>query len=421
MIQWYPALPTGWQHGRVKSVAHRVTDGAHISPDTEGGVYDFVSTRDVKQGQIDFAGSLKTTPETYKYMVKTGCQPFPGDVLFSKDGTVGETAIVRVRKEFVVASSLVIVSPRQEVMNSDFLAYVFASKISKDQAASLMRGAGLPRLSVGNLARVEVPIPPLAEQQSIVGFLDHETAQIDALVAKQEEFIEFLRERRRAAIEVAVSEVGMSGPRLKHIIRSVRQGWSPQCYSWPADGIDSWAILKVGAVNGGVFRPTENKKLPAEEAPRPEAVVQRGDLIVSRANTRDLVGSAAVVEGDFPRLMLSDKLYAFTLNEDQALPQFVAAVLGSRKWRDLIEMQATGASSSMLNISQSDIVNLPMTLPPVEEQRRILTHLDDQTARIDALIAKAQEHIAFAKERRVALITAVVAGQLNVGTARKAG
>lgn len=75
----------------------------------------------------------------------------------------------------------------------------------------------------------------------------------------------------------------------------------------------------------------------------------------------------------------------------------------------------------MLNISQSDIVNLPMTLPPVAEQRRILTHLDDQTARIDALIAKAQEHIAFAKERRAALITAAVTGQLDVSTALKAG
>ena len=64
---------------------------------------------------------------------------------------------------------------------------------------------------------------------------------------------------------------------------------------------------------------------------------------MSRANTRELVGSAAVVEGDFPRLMLCDKLYAFSLDESRADSRFVAAVLGSRRWRDLIELEATGA------------------------------------------------------------------------------
>ncbi len=62
--------------------------------------------------------------------------------------------------------------------------------------------------------------------------------------------------------------------------------------------------------------------------------------------------------------MLCDKLYAFSLDETRALPRYVAAVLGSRRWRDMIEMEATGASHSMLNVSQSDIVNLPMPLPP---------------------------------------------------------
>ncbi|MFD7781582.1 restriction endonuclease subunit S [Streptomyces nojiriensis] len=302
-----------------------------------------------------------------------------------------------------------------------YLAYVLRSYRDAGIIDLVCNGSTISHLTAEKLRALRVPAVQPETQRAIAEFLDRETAQIDALVSKQEEFIEFLRERRRAAIEVAVSEVRASGPRLKYLVRSVRQGWSPQCYSWPTDGISSWAVLKAGAANGGVFRPMENKELPAEETPRPEAVVKRGDLIVSRANTRDLVGSAAVVEGNFPRLMLSDKLYAFTLDEDQALPQFVAAVLGSRKWRDLVEMQATGASSSMLNISQSDIVNLPMSLPPVDEQHRILNHLADQTAGIDALIAKAQEHIAFAKERRAALITAAVTGQLDVRTARKAG
>lgn len=112
--------------------------------------------------------------------------------------------------------------------------------------------------------------------------------------------------------------------------------------------------------------------------------------------------------------MLCDKLYAFTLDTTSAAPEFVALVLGSRRWRDMIEMEATGASYSMLNISQSDIVNLPMSLPPLDEQRRILAQRSEEATRIEAVIDKAEQFIALAKERRAALITAAVTGQIDV-------
>ncbi|WP_329005410.1 restriction endonuclease subunit S [Kribbella sp. NBC_00709] len=272
----------------------------------------------------------------------------------------------------------------------------------------------MPHLTAEKLARIPMPLPPLDEQRAIADYLDRETARIDALVEEQQRLLEILRERRRATIEEGVSIVATSGARLKHIIRSVRQGWSPQCYAWPADGVETWAVLKAGAANGGRFRPMENKELPEDEIPRPDIVVTRGDLIVSRANTRELVGSAAVVENDLPRLMLCDKLYAFSLDESQADSRFVAAVLGSRRWRDLIELEATGASHSMLNISQSDIVNLPMPLPPVDDQRRILAHMDRETARIDQLVAETERFVELARQRRAALITAAVTGQVDV-------
>jgi type I restriction enzyme S subunit len=264
------------------------------------------------------------------------------------------------------------------------------------------------------LRTINVLLPEIDEQRAIADYLHRETARIDTLIEEQQRLIEMLRERRRAVVEEAVSIVATSGARLKHIIRSVRQGWSPQCYAWPADGVETWAVLKAGAANGGRFRPMENKELPEDEIPRPDIVVTRGDLIVSRANTRELVGSAAVVEDDFPRLMLCDKLYAFSLDESRADSRFVAAVLGSRRWRDLIELEATGASHSMLNISQSDIVNLPMPLPPVDEQRRIVAHLDSESAKIDQLIAETEQFIELARERRSALISAAVTGQIDV-------
>ncbi len=321
-----------------------------------------------------------------------------------------------------------VVSPDYAVLRVDprvdkrWLNYFLTSGFTVATMASLVRGIGgteagnvrTPRLNVSDLQSMTVPLVSADEQRAIADYLDRETTRIDTLIEEQQRLIEMLRERRGAVVEEAVAIVDTSGARLKHIIRSVRQGWSPQCCSWPADGVETWAVLKAGAANGGYFRPMENKELPEEQTPRPEITVVRGDLIVSRANTRELVGSAAVVEGDFPRLMLCDKLYAFSLDESRADSRFVAAVLGSRRWRDLIELEATGASHSMLNISQSDIVNLPMQLPPVDEQRRLMTYLNSETAKADTLIAESERLIELARERRAALITVAVTGQVDV-------
>jgi len=202
---WYPLVPQAWRLTRVRDAASVVTDGAHISPDTVGGVHDFVSTRDISNGGIDLEGSLKTSADTYEYMVRTGCRPEAGDVLFSKDGTVGETAIVPPGSRFVVASSLVIIRPKPQTITAQYLRFALLSKTAQEHAASYMRGAGLPRLSVANLARVELAVPPLAEQRQIVDSLVRSTTRISALMAKAEEFVTLARERRAALITAAVT------------------------------------------------------------------------------------------------------------------------------------------------------------------------------------------------------------------------
>ncbi|MFC4536949.1 restriction endonuclease subunit S [Sphaerisporangium dianthi] len=380
----------------------------------DGGVA-YIGPSDITgEGASPELDALRTTaPEiaaNYRRSVLVG-----GDVVVSIGPAYGKVAVV---SDDLAGANLtqdtVRVALRPEVIDTRFLVWALLSSQTAEYWGYQIMGATFRRLNLGTLAQTPIPLPPLDKQRAIADYLDRETARIDTLIDEQQRLIEMLCERRRAAVEEAVAIVGTSGPRLKHIIRSVRQGWSPQCYSWSADGVETWAVLKAGAANGGRFRPMENKELPEDEIPRPDIVVTRGDLIVSRANTRELVGSAAVVEGDFPRLMLCDKLYAFSLDESRADSRFVAAVLGSRRWRDLIELEATGASHSMLNISQSDIVNLPMPLPPVDEQRQIIAHLDSETAKIDQLIAETERFIELARERRSALVTAAVTGQIDV-------
>lgn len=204
-IDWLGDVPEHWAVERLRRVCKRVTDGAHISPDLSSPDYPFVSTVDVSNGTIDVVDCLWTSNECFEYLAHTGCQPRPGDVLFSKDGTIGRTAIVRTEIDFVVASSLVIISPESTRLESRFLDYWLNNSLLQQNILLQLAGAALRRISVEKVGRLVVVLPGLDEQCEIADFLDRETGKLDAMIAKVETAIERLQEYRTALITAAVT------------------------------------------------------------------------------------------------------------------------------------------------------------------------------------------------------------------------
>lgn len=200
---------------------------------------------------------------------------------------------------------------------------------------------------------------------------------------------------------------------VKRCLRSITQGWSPQCDNYPAEP-GQWGVLKVGCVNGGSFDPSENKALPSSLEPQPDLSVRQGDVLVSRANTRELVGSVAVAERDYERLMLCDKLYRLRVDEQRCDAAFLASSLSTPAARGVIEATASGASSSMLNIGQAAITGMFIAVPPLEEQQALVAIVQNEAAKIDALIEEQRRLIDLLLERRAALISAAVTGKIDV-------
>ncbi len=279
---------------------------------------------------------------------------------------------------------------------------------------------------------IPVLVPSTAEQQSIAKFLDRETTRIDALIEKKQRLIELLKEKRQAVITQAVTKgldpnVPMKDSgvewlgevpghwvvtRLKYLVESYEQGWSPQCESRQADESE-YGVLKVGCVNGGFFSPNENKALPAELAPRSRYSLVAGDFLISRANTKELVGSAAVVEQDWPNLLLCDKLYRLRF-WDEINASHICNYMMSHPVREQLELSATGASDSMQNIGQGVVLELSIPMPPPEEAAALVQHLKKTLARLKTIEEKSDESVKLLKEHRSALITAAVTGQIDV-------
>lgn len=301
-------------------------------------------------------------------------------------------------------------------------------------------GGGLRQsMKFADVKRLPVMLPPEDEQVTISAFLDRETAKIDALIEEQRRLVALLKEKRQAVISHAVtkgldSHASMKDSgiewlgevpahwkvrRIKTVLDHMEQGWSPQCEAEPVDSPEQWGVLKVGCVNGGQFNPAENKTLPTDLEPIPALSIRAGDILVSRANTRELVGSASLVEHDHHRLLLCDKLYRLGVKPAEIEAGFLAVYLQADVARGQIEVAATGASSSMVNIGQFVIREMPIATPPIQEQRDILAHLHRRRTAFDALIAEAGTAVLLLSERRASLISAAVTGKIDVRQSAK--
>ena len=173
-------------------------------------------------------------------------------------------------------------------------------------------------------------------------------------------------------------------------------------------------MIRLSAVSKGRFRGEEHKTLPADLAPDFRYEIREGDFLLTRANTPELVGDVCVARGVRRRLMLCDLVYRLHLRSEHIASSYLAYWFLSRAGRYQIEVEARGSSQSMVKVSQGLILLWTVALPPVDQQRAIAAFLDNETTRIDALVAKVREAIERLKELRTALISAAVTGRIDV-------
>ena len=169
---------TNWPEVRLGDACDRITDGSHFSPKSSSEGFPYVTVRDLSDGAIDLDGSKRISRESFNELSRNGCSPQKGDVLFSKDGTVGKVALVGVSIPFVVLSSIAILSPNHELVSSEYLAWVLKSPSVQSMAVDKKTGTALRRLILRDLNSILIPLPPLDEQKRIVAKLDEVSTRV---------------------------------------------------------------------------------------------------------------------------------------------------------------------------------------------------------------------------------------------------
>jgi type I restriction enzyme S subunit len=287
------------------------------------------------------------------------------------------------------------------------------------------RGKYLPPnqfdISWDQFRSIEVRLPPLEEQRRIADFLDVEISRLGRIAHAQSHVIRLLSERQTTAIDLRLDELYQTSPTVpaRRVIDNVEQGSSPQCDTTAAVG-EEWGVLKVSCLRPGVFIEGENKRVGDEYLPNRRHEVREGDVLITRANTPDLVGSVAVVPAVRRHLLLSDKIFRVKLSPAIDREYFSLVARGGQI-RLRSAAASNGASQSMANLRFEEVKAWPIPMPSLDVQRQVVDEFADQARVIGSTLQTIDRHLALLNERRQALVTAAVTGQIDVTAARGVG
>lgn len=330
----------------------------------------------------------------------------------------------KVSAAYTVLKPKVALEPRffKYLFKSDL--YVQALQTTTDQ---LRDGQSI---RYGQFTLIPLPYPELDEQRAIADYLDRETAQIDAFIAKNEELITLLTERRGAVIARAV----LRGLDASAELRDSGVTWLGEVPShWRVSRLSRWFEVTLGKMlDEAKFAGTVGDVLPYVRASNIKAErldlsdvnsmpftpseqvkfsLRNGDLVVVEGGS---IGVNAPIEED-----MHGWGFQKTVNRVRAIRGDLTRFLGYQidVIREAGVLNMITNVSTIQHLTAEKLERIVVAMPPIEEQEAIVSHIRRATSAIDRAVETAEEGVRLARERRAALISAAVTGKIDVGVA----
>ncbi|EPA8592119.1 restriction endonuclease subunit S [Vibrio parahaemolyticus] len=430
-VEWLGEIPSFWRCTRLKRYC-KVTDGSHHSPKIEADGYPFISVTDVGLNSINFSDAKRISQKDYRRLVKEGCKPSIGDVLLTKDGTIGRACIVKEdMPDFVILSSLGLLTPKEDIVNS-YLYYYLVSGINVDQMNSMIHGSALRRMTISKIDDLILVLPSRDEQTKIANFLDHETAKIDTLLEKQQQLIKLLKEKRQAVISHAVTkglnpEVLMKDSGVEWL-GEVPEHWEVKrlknCLLAPMrnglfkkkDQFGSGSLLvNVGDlyIPDNFISPSSLERVVTTKEEQQTYKVSSGDIFFVRSSLKlEGIGRSACFLEEKDDVVFECHIVNARPDKGQISPKYLTRYLNS----ELVSQEFIKRSktTTMTTIDQGALSSITVLVPPLEEQLNVDAFLDKELGAIQIAVEKSELAIKLLTERRTAIISSAVTGKIDV-------
>ena len=330
---------------------------------------------------------------------------YPGDLVFNPMWALeGGVAVSDIRGALSTAYRVYELGPK---LFPRFVHYFLRSTVAIDQYNLLVRGVTTFDRAVKreDFEPMPIPVPPIEVQKRIADYLDQETKRIDRLITSKSSLITLLEARWQATVD-DVLQNSLEAPEypLKHLSVLNPESWGET--SEPETEI---SYLDISAVGTGVLRSTP-EEMTFENAPsRARRIARTNDVLISTVRT--YLRSVWTIPGEYDGVTVSTG-FAVLRPNSSLNPRYLGyACLGS-KFIDEVVAQSVGVSYPAINAS--DLIALKIKVPSRSTQDQIVRHLDLRWNRENETIAKLSKSVSLLQERRQALVTAAVTGQLEI-------
>lgn len=421
-VQWLGEIPGHWKCTRLKYITSKIGSGS--TPTGGADVYQesgvlFLRSQNIYNYGLELDDVAHISEIIHQEMKGTHVQS--GDILYNiTGGSIGRCCLApESLGEANVNQHVSIVRPRN--ISNKYLLYSLQSDYCQTQMWFLQTGGNREGLSAFAFKKFNITIPPLSEQHSIVSYLDDKCGKIDKMLEGKQKQIELLAEMKQRIIADAVThglnpDVKMKATNIPWL-PEIPEHWEMKRLKYLVSCNDESLTnaedpnleinyVEIGDVND-VKGITHITKYRFEDAPsRARRKTRKDDVIVSTVRTY-LKAIAKIPEDDIIVSTGFAVLRAIDVNSS-----YLAFCCMSNQFVNSVVAKSKGISYPA--ITASELLNLFIPIPPLSEQRTIVSYLDDKTTKIDALTGKLQQEIESIKEYKQRLISDVVTGQIKV-------
>ena len=417
--EWLGELPAAWLEAPVRRVlSQKVTDGPHETPEFVSEGVPFLSVDGIQDGELVFEGCRHISRDAHEVYARK-VQPRKNDILMGKAASTGKIARVKTSAEFNIWSPLAVLRPSSEV-DAGYLEYALKSLPTQAQIEVLCTSNTQKNISMADIPRIIIGLPRLPTQKAIADFLDRKTAAIDTLIEKKQRLLALLAEKRAALINQAVTKGLNPNVSMKYsgisTVGTVPQHWRVvrnkvlvrEVADLSQTGEEE--LLTVSHITGVTKRAEKDVTMFLAATHVGYKRVSPGDLVI---NT--MWAWMAALGTSREQGIVSPAYGVYRLDQSQMDPSFYDLFYRTPQYVVEMTRYSKGVWSSRLRLYPESFLGLLVVVPPLSEQRNILSAIENEVGKFPATMKRLSASIERLQEYRQALITAAVTGQLDIG------
>ncbi|WP_088328525.1 restriction endonuclease subunit S [Lacimicrobium sp. SS2-24] len=425
-VEWLGEIPVSWD---LWKLSHAVSGiGSGTTPDTNkeeyfSGEIPWVTTGELRENVI-LNTRKKLSLEAIKRYPTLKTYPIGSVAIAMYGATIGRIGIFGID---ATTNQACCVLPTSKRLSNKYVFYWLCA--FRQEIVNLASGGGQPNINQEKVAALKVSAPKFDEQVNIANFLDHETAKIDALIAKQEKLIELLKEKRQAVISHAVTkglypDVSMKDSGVEWL-GEVPEHWTvislKYLVSEKAAGPYGASLTKSMYTENG-YKVYGQQQVIADDLTVGDYYIDEekfnemrryklhsGDLLISVMGS---IGKATVVPDTFETGIINPRLVRYKLNSALVNNRFMKQLILSKPYQNKLREASQG--STMEGLNMAILGDLKCTLPSLAEQTKIVSFCLETHNKFSYLVEKSEDAVRLLKEKKQAIIAAAVTGKIDV-------